>query len=316
MSATPLYQLGGGPIDVNVYASFYSRTFDAIKKMRDRVKREGKPFFGQESTNLSTYKVGEVSPVLDIPPRNNDSETIPLVSAPEGYNKTFTKVQYRHGFMVTREAVEAQKTRMIRSMLTGLPKSEQRLMELLYAKMFDDAWATETTGDGSYVFATDHYYENPMHGQWSNKAGTGGTFTTASFYDAWKNLHGRKNSQGFPDPQNPTAVFYHYANHEDVAVVHGSQKYPDDNLNAEMDEAVYHDWKMVMGHWLTDENAWYVQGSDEEGDRGPMEVTHAATTYLPINVSSNPDWILGKRLRMAKSVGWVHSRNWYGNEGP
>ena len=104
--ATTLYQRDGGPIDVGFFASLYSRTFDRIVKKNEAEPVEGEQFFGVENTSLNEFKMGEMSSVLDIPLVNSDSAALPYVSPLEGYPKTFTPVQRRSAFIVTREAIE------------------------------------------------------------------------------------------------------------------------------------------------------------------------------------------------------------------
>jgi len=285
-----------------------------IKDKKEKVPREGAQFYAEETTNLETWKVGEVSPALQVPLRNNDTDRIPLIAPLEGYNKTFTNVQRRSGFIVTRQAIEAQKTRKIKSMLTGLPASAAKLEEMLYASLFNGGFATDTTGDGSYIFADDHYYEDPQYGQWSNTATSGSAFTTDAYFEAWLSFQQREGSNGTPEPKNPRYVYYPTGLAEQVMKVKGSTQYPQNALNAKMPEWM-NAFTPVIGHWLTDTDAWFVIADDDKNDLGFTMVWQTRPEYASISDTMNPDLVMGKRLRMSCSVGALQSRAYFGNSG-
>ena len=312
MAATPKYQQGS--LNRDTMPSVYDRTFDKIVVKDNMVPREMSRFFREEDWNLATYKEGELHSVLDTPPENRDTDRIPLLSPLEGYNKTITNVRRRSGFIIPKEAIEEQKHRKIAQTLTGLPNSARRLEELLMATIFNGGFDTETTGDGSYLFASDHYYEDPTYGQWSN-TGTGSAFTTSAYLSAWTNMQSRKDPKGLPDFKFPAVVFYPYNIHEDVMKVHGSDKYPQNSLNAKMPE-LFGAFEPVIGHYLTDTNAWFVQAKEDDNDKGLVKVWQTRPEYKKIYDGMNPDMILGRRLRMSLGVGAVHGRGWYGNQGP
>ncbi len=314
MAATKLYQPQRGIIDWRSYSKLYDKTFDSIRVKKEMVPREGAQFFSHEDTNLETWKVGEVTPNLDTPQKNNDTDRIPLMAPLDGYSQSFTNVQRRAGFIVTRQAVEAQKTRQITAMLTGLPNSAARLEEIAYSSVFNGGFDTVTTGDGSYLFAADHNYEDAQFGAWSNTAAAGSAFTTDSYFDAWLSFQQRDGSNGTPEPRNPKYVYYPTGLAEDVMKVKGSSQYPQNSLNAVMPELL-NGFTPVIGHWLTDTDAWFVVSESEEANRGLIMVWQTRPEYAPISDSMNPDLIMGKRLRMSFSVGALHGRDIYGNSG-
>ena len=312
MAATALNQMR--MLNKDTMPSVYDRSFDKIVAKTNMVPREHARFYRFEDWNLATYKEGELWDTLDTPPENRDTDRIPLLTPLEGYNKTITNVRRRSGIIIPKEAVEEQKHRKISQTLTGLPKSQQRLEELTMATLFNGGFDTETTGDGSYIFASDHYYEDSRFGQWSN-TGAGASFTTSSFYSAWLNMQGRKDPKGMPDFKIPAVVFYPPHIHEDVMKVHDSDKYPQNSLNAKLPE-LFGAFEPVLGHYLTDTNAWFVQAKEDDNDKGFVYVWQTRPEYKKIWDGMNPDMVLGRRLRMSMGVGAVHSRGWYVNQGP
>jgi len=306
-------QGNSGSVDFKQYTHVYSKLFDNIVKRQNNVPMEGAQFYSERSTNLEVYREAEVSSVLDLPQKNEDTDRIPLVAPVEGFSQTWTNVQYRLGFNVTARALSAQKTRLIAQMMTGLPQTAQRKIEFAYASLFNEGFDTQTTADGAYIFSNSHLKEDAEAGTWDN-LGTAGAFSTTSFYEAWLNFQTRTNEKGFVDPRVLDCVYYPVQIHEDVMKVHGSDKYPTDALNAKMPE-LFGAFKPVMGHWLSSTTAWFGLDKSSGPEKGFTIVWEQKPSYADLSYSDNPDVVMGKRLKMAYSVGALHSRNMYGNAG-
>jgi len=313
MAATPIYQ-SSGIMDHRSLRHAYDKTMDKIIEISDNVPREGAPFVQYVDSQLETYREGQISSVLEVPERNEDTARIPILQAVEGYAKTFTNIQRRSGILVSERAVRTQKTQAISKMMKGLPKSAERLEELAIAKLFNDGFATETTADGSYVFATDHYHEDPSAGQYSNVSATNDTFTTSSFFAGWLNMQNRKNEKGFTDFMIPGQVLYPPAIHEAVMKVHGSDKYPQDSLNAKMPE-LFGAFEPKLMHWLTSTTNWFIHAKADEADKGFRFIWELRPNYMSLSDGMNPDMIMGKRLKLTFAVGAVHGKDWYANNG-
>jgi len=314
MAATTLYQGNSGVVTSGDLASLYSRTFDAIRKQVESVEVEGAQFYAEESGNLSTMKIGEVSPVLDMPIERTDTDRVPLYAPLDGHNLTLTAVQRRAGIMVTKDAVNSQKTRMLASLMTGLPNAVKQLMEYAYASLWNGGVATYSTADGSYIFAADHTYEDQRAGAWDNLE-TGAAFASDSFYTAWLNMRKRCNAKGHPQPQTPTAVYYAHDIHEDVMKLKVSTQYPQNALNARL-APFFNDWRPVPSVYLTDTNAWTLVGNNDEAQRGFIIYWQVKPEYENLSDGMNPRLIWGKSVTLSFGVGALHSRNLQHNPGP
>ena len=314
MAATKKYQSDGGPIDHKFYDSLYSKTFDDVRIVKDKVEREGKQFFANRNTNLKTYKEGEVLSVLDSPFVSEDTDRIKLVSPLEGYEQSITTVAHRSGFIVTEDSVTMQKNNKLSQMLKGLPNTAIRMEEMAYSSIFNGGFTSETGGDGSYAFANDHYHEDPQHGQWTNVAAAASSFNTVSYMVGYQNLQQRKDAKGYPARMQVDAVYYHVSQHEDVMKVHGSEKYPQNSLNATMMKE-FGLFKPVSGVWLHSEDAWFIHAKVDESEKGFIMVWRKKPNYKPISDPMNPDLIMGRRLKMALGVGVIHGRDWFANTG-
>jgi len=168
----------------------------------------------------------------------------------------------------------------------------------------------------SFVFASDHYFEDPKFGQWSN-TGTGASFTTDSYLAAWLNMQGRKDPKGMTDFKVPASVMYSPAIHEDVMNVHGSTLYPQNSLNAKMPE-LFGAFEPILNHYKTDTNAWFVKRQKKTTTiKGFVFVWQTRPEYKKIFDGMNPDMILGRRFKECLAVlEQIHGRGWYGNAGP
>ena len=306
------YNSNSGIIDQKSYASLYSKTFDKISKRVDESPREGGQFFASRTTNEDTFKEGEVSSVLDLPQKNEDTDRIPMLNPVEGFNKTWTNVQYRSGIIVTDRAVLAQKTNMISKMIIGLPTSAMRKEEYAYASIFNNGFDSETTADGLYVFSDSHLHEDAEAGTWDNLMTASG-ITTDSVATARLHFSNWVNEKGFTDPKAMSKIVTPSALWEDAQNVLKSNLYPQNSLNAKnpfqnMAEAFEY-------HWLTSTTAWFVCGDMSEMDKGFLTVWQTKPNYKPISDTMNPELILGRRLLMRFSVGALHARNILGNAG-
>lgn len=310
---TYVSQANNGVITPQSYSNLYNKTFDEVSKTIDASPREGAQFFSERNHNLSTYTEAEVSSILNLPHVNNDVDSIPLLQPGQGYSKTWTKVQYRAGIAVTKQAVEEQKFRMIAQMINGLPNAAMRREEYAYATIFNSGFTSETTADGEYVFDTDHTHADAEGGSYSNKAASGGDLTTDTLEAARLHFDTWTNEKGFIDPQPMTKLVIPPQKWEAAWKVLNSDKYPQNGLNAK--NPYMKIVTPVVYHWLTSTTAWFVQGKDSDMDNGFLMVWFTKPEYAPISWSNNPDIILGRRLRMAFAVGALHARNWYGNAG-
>lgn len=309
-----IQQPNQGVISFKDFANAYDKTLDMLVVKQNNVPQEGAQFFRKESTNLETYKEAEMSPVLGLPVKSEDTDGLKYVSPVEGQSKTYTNIQYRLAVAVTRRAIRAQKNRVITQMVTGLPQTAQRKLELAYASIFDGGFATETTADSQYVWSTTHNHDDKEAGNWSNKAASGGGITTDTLNAAWLNFQTRENDKGFPDPRLPRYLVFPPQLNEAVRKILESTQYPQNALNANI-PAFLKAFTPVMMHWLTSTTAWYVFDDSPESQRGFVHVTESAPEYQSLSFPDNPEIVWGRRLLMAFAVGATHARDSYGNAG-
>lgn len=302
-----------GIVDRKAISLFYNKSIDKVIEKYRKMDLDAAEFFGTRSTKLETYQEGEVSGVLDVPQRNNDSDQIPLLAPTEGFSQTWTNINRRSGIIVTEDAIETQKHAMLATVLKGLPESAKALEEMAYNQMFTNGFTSETAADGSYLFVSDHPHEDEEFGTWDNRAASA-AFSTDSYFEAWLLLQQRKNEKNLPTKMVADVVYYPVAIHEDVMKVAGSDKYPQNSLNAKMPE-LYGQFRPKSSTWLTSPTAWFVHAKADESQKGFVIVWRKKPNYKPISDPMNPDLIMGRRLKMSFSVGALHARDWIGCAG-
>ena len=128
------------------------------------------------------------------------------------------------------------------------------------------------------------------------------------------NFAQRKDEKGYPSPKVPAIVYFPTAIHEAVMKVRGSDKYPQNALNAKMPE-LFGQFEPVPGYWLSSSAAWFVSAREDEADKGLVIVWQTRPNYEKISDTMNPEFIMGRRLLMRFSVGCLHARGIFGNAG-
>lgn len=313
MAATKLYQLAPGAVDYRVLASLATKTFDEIRAVKDAIPREGAQDFHQLSTNLETYKMGEIHKNIIAVPKNEETARVPLIAPLEGYNNTATMYTRRLGFIATRQAFSRQKINALSQVINSLPQCALVTEELAYADVFNKGFATNTGGDGSYVFATDHYYADAQFGSWANSL-TAAAFNTDTYLLAWLNLMGRRDATYNPCPYTPERVVYNYNIQEAVSKVHNSSQYPQNSLNAKLDP-LFSAWTMDPRKWQISTTAWFVHAKVSEAEKGLKMVWEIKPRYDDLSDGMNPAIIMGKALEMSFGTMAVVARDWCANAG-
>lgn len=313
-SAITLWQAGNGVTDKRIAPALYDKTFDQIRVISERVPRQGAQFFAERSTNQESYKEGSESAVLELPQVNSDTDAIPLLTPIKGFDKSVTLVQYRSGFIVSKTAVESQKTNLIMKMLAGLPNSALRKEEYAYASLFNSGFDESIlAADGMAVFDSARPKEDPSAGTWTNLAASPGGITSGAFYTAWQHFQNFTDERGFPAPQKLTKLIFPPALFQTAMQVLNSEKVPENSLNA--DNPFRGLAAPIMYNWLTSSTAWFCLGDMPAMDNGFIMVWRVKPEYATISDSMNPELVYGKRLRMAFGVGCLHGKHIWGNAG-
>lgn len=111
--------------------------------------------FKTVKTDREIYQATEVH---DMPQFSSISEGVDYTFGKplQGYDKTFTIAKYGYGFSISEEAIEDGKFNFVADAVAKLAKSALETQEVAGMNIFNNGFASETTPDGQYLFATAH----------------------------------------------------------------------------------------------------------------------------------------------------------------
>ena len=310
------YNGTAGPMTDVDYADMIDRRIQEVVAAKAKVATEGEKYFDRMNTDLRSFKVADVTNILDLPHVNEDTNNIPMMAPPAGLNKTFTTVQYRAGIWITRQMKENDLHRIVGALITGLPASVAQRREYLYAAVFNDAFTgtTYTGADGVAMFNDSHPHRDSgaTTATWDNLA-TAGLPSQSALTAMWQLGQAFTNDKGFPAPSNISNFVTGPTQWPVLKRLLDSSKEAENALNAE------NIWKgMTLDppyHYLTSTTAWMGRGDADAQFKGLVRVVKEPETYLPMSKSDNPDIIMGKRVRFEETTGLLSAKAWVGNAG-
>lgn len=182
----------------------------------------------------------------------------------QGYTATFTHVVYAKGYIVTREAIEDnQYEEVANRRAKKLARAMRVTAETVHANVLNRGFSTSyPIGDGKPLFASDH---PTAVGAQSNLL-TAADLSEASVEAAVIQISKAKDSAGLPIASRikrlivgPDSVFA-------VERILGSTLQSgseSNNINALKSMGSIPE--VVVNHYLTDTDAWYIQTEEEDG---------------------------------------------------
>jgi phage major head subunit gpT-like protein len=231
----------------------------------------------------------------------------------QGYDKTFTMVKYGLGFSISEEAVDDGKFNFISDAIAKLAKSARETQEQSAMDVLNNGFGSETTADGSAIFATNH--PTPSGSVTiANKPATDADLSFSSLSDALSAFKKAfKGDSGIiQNIQAKTLLVPTELGLYARQLVSSAYKADTDHNNINP----FHNSLMVLeSPHLTDADAWFLLADKSENGlrmiiRKGIE-TKAAT---PESVGFLNDNILYK-ARFREDVGAVHPQGLYGTTG-
>ncbi len=226
------------------------------------VPDEASEFFSEEAPNGGTYNsYAEVSG-LEYAREVGEGEAIDYVVPTEGneVKRYFTK--YGLGYQATLEAVQDERFDAIKQSAKALGKSAAWQYQRSAFALFNGGFDTYKTADGEYIFSDSH--ATLASGDTLDNKGVVDLSETG-MQAMFEYYEGMKMSTGAPDPQKFNKLLIHY---KDVWMaqkllkttsVIGSAN--NDILTTNPSNGIM-EWTYSIGHYLTDEDAWFGLGAD------------------------------------------------------
>jgi hypothetical protein len=197
-------------------------------------------------------------------PIKPEGSAIEYDSDTQGYTATFTHVVYAKGFIVTREAIEDnQYSEVADRRARKLAKAMRVTAETIHANVLNRGFSgTYPIGDGKALFASDH---PTASGAQSNLLAAA-DLSEASLEAAMIQITKAKDTAGLPIASKikrliigPDNVF----NAERIlgSTLQSGSLTNDTNAIRSMGMVP----EVVVNHYLTDTDAWYLQTEEEDG---------------------------------------------------
>lgn len=253
MAATALTYEKKGPLDIDSRADLYDKSMDLYLKRQDRTPLQMMKFFNKETTDVLTHKLVTWSTIFNNPRKLvSDLDPVNVEAPAPGYDHTITIGTYANSAVVTNLMAKIDRSGIVGQLQSGLLDSGRKFLEMLLANVINTGTAV-AGADGSYLFASDHYLEDPSAGTSSNVE-TGGALASTTFATMRLNARKMKNEKGLVMGTKLIKIAGPLDLEETMIKIAGSDKVPETGLNA------INPWKGVnyeVLDYLTNTTAWF-----------------------------------------------------------
>jgi hypothetical protein len=224
---------------------------------------EWSQIFSQETSNKAYEKFVEEGG-FGMAPIKAEGAPIEYDADTQGYTATFTHVVYAKGFIVTREAIEDnQYSEVAERRARKLAKAMRVTAETVHANVLNRGFSSSfPIGDGKALFASDH---PTATGAQSNLL-TAADLSEASLEAAAIQISKAKDTAGLPIASRIKRLIVGPDNVFNVERILGStlqSASESNNLNALKSMGTIPE--VVVNHYLTDTDAWFIQTGEEDG---------------------------------------------------
>lgn len=197
-------------------------------------------------------------------PVKTEGAPIEYDSDVQGYTATFTHVVYAKGFIVTREAIEDnQYEEVANRRARKLAKAMRVTTETVHANVLNRGFSGSfPIGDGKALFASDH----PTAAGAQSNLLTAADLSEASLEAALIQISKAKDTAGLPIASRVKRLIVGPDNMFNVERILGStlQSGSESNdINALRSMGSIPE--VVINHYLTDTDAWFLQTEEEDG---------------------------------------------------
>jgi hypothetical protein len=314
MAATQLWQAYTGTMQTPGFADHRDKEMAGFLLRPDIVELVNGQFFSDTDEQTMSHKLTTHGDELALPTKAEDTDPRPYDNPPEGYDKTITLYTYARAVKITRTLVSTDLSGKLQSnAMSGLPKANRRLVELAMANVINTGTATAGS-DGSNVFGTDHYLEDPSAGTWSNYE-TAAALSPTSVKAAEINMLKRKNARGHVMGINLDALVIPVDLKHKAFEIANSPQNPNDALNAV--NAMKGRFRVVENKYLTDTNGFGFWGDLPEEAWGFHIVFHTRPMVMRLGYPSAeyPHIVAGWTSYAQFGVGGSQVKNMHWNIG-
>lgn len=232
-------------------------------------------------------------------------------SMQQGFLTRYTNIKYGTGFIVTSEAIEDnQYTEIALKRAAELAPSVKDTQETVAANVYNRAFnSSYTGGDGKELCATDH--PNVAGGTYANELSTAADLSEASLEQAVIDLMKFTNDRGLKIAVMPVSLIIPvdlWAEAERILKSPLQSGNSNNDINA-LKMAGYIP-KIVLNHYLTDTDAWFIRTNVPDGLRRFVR--------KPVTFSEDNDFDsdnLKFKVVYREAYGWSRPKSLFGSPG-
>jgi hypothetical protein len=181
----------------------------------------------------------------------------------QGYLQRYSHVVYALGFAITKEMFEDDLYDVVgERRARGLAFSMRQTKETIAANVYNRAFnSSYTYADGKELLATDH--PNVAGGTWSNELSTASDLSEAALEQACIDIMKYTNDRGLKIAVRPTKLIVPVDLWPEATKLLETQYEMGTNNNTI--SVVYKKFPLVVNHYLTDTDAWFLRTDVSDG---------------------------------------------------
>lgn len=283
--------------------AWYGKTYDEYPQEWDKlVDSETTTRAFEEDVGVSGFGLAVVKP--EGSPISYDSEK-------QAFITRYQPVVYALGFIINREMVDDDLYDVVgKNKAQSLAFSMRQTKEIVVANVYNRAFnASFTGGDGVSMVNASHV--NLAGGTWSNQIATAADLSEAALEQACIDISSFTNDRGLLIGVRPQSlIISRFMPFEARRILGTEGRYGTDNndLNAIKDMGMIP--KVVVNHYLTDADAWFIRTNVNNG------LKLFQRDGMDFGVDNDWDTENAKyKARERYSVGWTDPRAIYGSQG-
>lgn len=201
-------------------------------------------------------------------PVKPDGSSVTYDTSKQGFLSRFQHVEYALGFIITRNMVEDDQYDVIgKQRSRGLARSLAQTKETVLWNILNRAdTAGYTGGDGVTLLSASHPFKNG--GTWSNQLSTAADLSEAALEQAHIDIGKYVDDRGLKIAVRPTKLIIPVDLQFEAERILETEKRvgtADNDINTMYSGRGRLPGGVVMSHWLTDANMWFLQTDVDDG---------------------------------------------------
>lgn len=230
----------------------------------DELPAEWSQIFTQETSDKA-YELVEETTGFGLAPIKPEAASLQYDTDQQGYESRFTHVVYALGYIITREALEDnQYEALSRRRARALAFSMRQTTEIVHANVLNRGFSSAyPIGDGEELFSATH----PTAGGAQSNLLTAADLSEASLEDSLKAIAQARNARGLNVAIRGRRLIIPSSEMFNAERIVNSNLRPgtaNNDINAVKAMGLLPDG-VVVNHYLTDQDAWFVQTDVDQG---------------------------------------------------